>query len=259
MKSKIKLILIVLVIQSLHVHAQFNKNQVIAHRGAWKTDRIPQNSIAALNKAVELGCAATEFDVQLTKDHVLVVNHDADFMGMDVATSTLEQLRAVELPNGERLPTAREYIVAGMKQNNTKLIFELKTSSLGLKRTLEAAEMAVALVKELNAQSWVEYILFNYEAAKKIIALDSSALVSYLNGDVSPQQAKDDGFYGLDYHYSVFAKNPLWMKEAQSLGLALNAWTVNNVEDMQLLLDQDIDYITTDEPEVLIKLLSEQQ
>ena len=50
----------------------WNKNQVIAHRGAWKKNNFPQNSIASLNEAVKLGCYGSEFDVWMTADNVLV-------------------------------------------------------------------------------------------------------------------------------------------------------------------------------------------
>jgi glycerophosphoryl diester phosphodiesterase len=41
-----------------------------------------------------------------------------------------------------------------------------------------------------------------------------------------------------------------WIKEAKDLGLKLNAWTANKQEDIDWLLEQDFDYITTDEPEL---------
>jgi glycerophosphoryl diester phosphodiesterase len=42
---------------------QFQKNKVIAHRGAWKAQGLPQNSLASLREAVRLGCEGSEFDV----------------------------------------------------------------------------------------------------------------------------------------------------------------------------------------------------
>lgn len=235
--------------------AQFIQNEVIAHRGAWKTDGIPQNSIASLHRAIELGSAGTEFDVHLTKDNILVVNHDADFYGIDIATSTYAELLAKKHPNGESIPTAEDYLREGMKQRNTKLIFELKSSNLGVERTLESADLAVQLVKELGADEWVEYILFSYDGAKRVIELDPQAKVYYLNGDITPAQAKQDGFYGLDYHFQLYRKNPTWIKEAHDLGLVVNAWTVNTSEEMNHLLDQDVEFITTDEPALLLDVI----
>jgi len=237
----------------------FMDNQVIAHRGAWKKDGLPQNSIAALQKAISLGVAGTEFDVHLTKDNVLVVNHDNDYNGIEIATATYKELLAINLPNGEKIPTAEEYIREGMKQKETKLIFELKTSPLGVERTKESAVLAVELVKSLQAEEWVEYILFSYEGAKKIIELDAEAKVWYLLGDVEPAQAKADGLYGLDYNYRIYRQNPEWIKEAHALGLLVNAWTVNNADEMRHLLDQNVQFITTDEPALLFEVLRERK
>ncbi|MDR0661304.1 MAG: hypothetical protein LBG19_11065 [Prevotellaceae bacterium] len=55
----------------------FSNNKVVVHRGAWKADSLPQNSIASLKKAIALGCTGSEFVVHLTADDVLVVSHDA--------------------------------------------------------------------------------------------------------------------------------------------------------------------------------------
>src|SRR5690606_9961099 len=158
-----------------------------------------------------------EFDVHRTKDGVLVVNHDKDFYGLDIATSTYKELLSKKHPNGETIPTAKAYLKTGMKQNRTKLIYELKTSAWGKEYTLKAAEESVKLVHKLQGQKQVEYILFDYDAAKRIIALDPDAKVSYLNGDVSPAQAKRDGFFGLDYNSKVFKEHPSWIKEAREL------------------------------------------
>ncbi|MGK6349800.1 glycerophosphodiester phosphodiesterase [Parapedobacter sp. DT-150] len=235
--------------------AQFIQNQVIAHRGAWKVDSLPQNSIASLHRAIELGCAGTEFDVHLTKDDVLVVNHDHEFYGMDIGTSTYAELLTKKHPNGESIPTAEEYLREGMKQKKTKLIFELKTSKLGKERTQYSADLSVQLVKKLRADKWVEYILFDYDGAKRVIEQDPKAKVYYLNGDITPAQAKADGFYGLDYHFTVFQKNPTWIKEAHDLGLIVNAWTVNDEEEMRNLLDQEVEYLTTDQPALALDVI----
>ena len=233
----------------------FNNNKVVAHRGAWKIGGLPQNSIASLKKAVELGCAGTEFDVHLTADNVLVLCHDNSYMGMTIEKTTYNELVKQPLPNGEKLPTLKEYLVEGMKQNKTKLFLEIKSSST-VERTVRTAEKAVGLVKELGAEGWVFYIAFNYSAAKRIAELDPKAQVAYLNGDASPQQLKGDKISGLDYNLNVFKKNREWIKEAKTLGLNINVWTVNKPEDMDWLLEQGVDYITTDEPEMLLKKVS---
>ncbi|OOG77903.1 glycerophosphodiester phosphodiesterase family protein [Algoriphagus sp. A40] len=235
---------------------KFHVNKVIAHRGAWKTQGIPQNSIASLSEAVRLGCEGSEFDVWMTSDEVLVVNHDPEYQGMDIETSTYEQLLTKQLPNGEKIPTLKEYLREGKKQKKTKLILEFKPSRVSVERSEKVGEMSVKTVKELKAQKWVDYITFSYEGGKKAIATDPKANVAYLTGNIPPAQLKEDGFFGFDYNIGVLRKKPEWITEAQQLGLTVNAWTVNKEEDMKWLLDLKVDFITTDEPELLFKLIN---
>lgn len=231
------------------------QTQIITHRGAWKNTEAPQNSLASLNEAVKQKAWGSEFDVHITKDDVLVVNHDNDFYGIDIATATYEELLAKKHPNGESIPTAEEYLKEGLKQKGTKLVYELKTNKLGTERTLKAAELSVALVKKLKAEKQIEYIAFSYDACLKLKELNKKAKVHYLNGDKSPQELKDAGLNGLDYHVSVLKKHPEWVGEAKKLKLKTNVWTVNKEEDMRYFIDQKVDYITTDEPELLKTVL----
>ncbi len=237
--------------------AQAKRTKIIAHRGAWKANNLPQNSIASLREAIRLGCFGAEFDVHLTKDDVLVVNHDRDFYGIDIATATYEELLKIKHPNGEKIPTAEEYLREGLKQKKTRLIYELKTSPQGPERMRKAADLSVELVHKLGAQKQVDYILFSYEGGKRIIERDPKARVAYLNGDFAPAGVKADGFWGIDYNYNVFKKNPAWIKEAHHAGLTVNAWTVNNREEAINLLNQRVEFITTDEPELLLRLVKE--
>ena len=98
-----------------------------AHRGYWNAER-PENSLAAFRAAVEHGYGM-ELDVHRTMDGHLVVHHDDSLKrmtGQDVviARSTLAQVRACCLPNGEPIPTFDELLetVAGKQP----LIIEVK-------------------------------------------------------------------------------------------------------------------------------------
>ncbi|MFT4025009.1 MAG: glycerophosphodiester phosphodiesterase family protein, partial [Flavihumibacter sp.] len=239
--------------------AQFADNPVIAHRGAWKKNDLPENSIASLKEAIRIGCAGSEFDVHLTKDNVIVVNHDDAFFGIDIDKATYAELLAKKHKNGEFIPTAEAYLREGMKQQRTKLIYEIKVSTEGKERTLELTRRSVALVKKLKAEKWVEYISFDYDACLLVHQLDPQAGVYYLTGDKSPEQLQADGLRGLDYHFSVFDKQPGWLADALARKLVTNAWTVNEAAIMQKLLDQHIDFITTNEPELLFSLLKEKK
>jgi len=232
----------------------WNKNQVIAHRGAWKKNQYPENSIASLQEAVRIGCYGSEFDVWMTKDSILVVNHDPTFLGIKIETATYNDLLKKTLSNGEYIPTLESYIKAGKKQKSTKLILEIKPSTLGKERTIELTDRCIKLVDQLKAGDWIEYISFSYDACKRVKNLVPAARVFYLNGDVAAEQLKADGLTGADYPYPVYKKDN-WIEHAHQIGLMINAWTVNSIVDMQWLLLQKADFITTNEPELLFEVL----
>ncbi|WP_447640774.1 MULTISPECIES: glycerophosphodiester phosphodiesterase family protein [Chitinophagaceae] len=234
---------------------RFNTNVVVAHRGAWKTNGLPENSIASLKQAIKIGCTGSEFDVHLTSDDSLVICHNDDYQGMVIEKSTFAQLATKPLSNGERIPTLREYLETGNTQNKTRLVLEIKKSIINDARTLVLTQRCVDEVRKLHAQSIVVYISFDYAACIKVRELDKNANIEYLNGDVAPEKIKTDKLNGIDYHMSVFKKHPEWVEEAKKLGVDLNAWTVNSKEDLQYFLDQKFDLITTNEPELLFSLI----
>ena len=232
---------------------RFAKNKVIAHRGAWKAEGFPENSVAALKHAIALGCTGSEFDVQMTTDAILVVNHDDEFMGMSIAASSYADLSVHQLSNGEKLPTLRDYILAGMENNiATRLVCEIKPTT-SVERGEKMAEKAIKLVKELKADKMTVYISFGYEILQKIKKLNPKAHTQYLNGEKSPEELKADGIDGLDYHFEVFREHPEWIESAKKNNLVLNAWTVNEPVDMEWLLEEGFDFITTNEPEILLE------
>ena len=230
-------------------------NKVIAHRGAHKNTGVPENSIASLKAAIQMGCGGSEFDIHMTADSMLVINHDHTLQGLDIETSTYPALLEKSLSNGEKIPTLENYLLAGLGQTATKLIAEIKPSRVSNERSLALAEKVVAMVKKVKADPAVVYISFDYDILKKVQQLDPKASLQYLRGDVTAEQLKADGF-DADYHFSTFQKNPDWIKNARALGIVVNAWTVNNPLTMDSLLAQQVDFITTDEPEMLLKKLN---
>lgn len=237
------------------VKDEFLTNKVIAHRGAWKNFNTSENSFAALKNAIKLGCQGSEFDVHFSADTIAFVNHDPSINGKVIELNQAQNLKQILLNNGEALPMLEDYLKSGLNQNKTKLILEIKPSKLGKERVNLIAKTILNIVKENKAQAWVEYISFDYEICKALLINDPYVKVVYLNGDKTPQELYDAKFYGLDYHYSIYKKNPTWIKEALGLGLTVNAWTVNDQETMQWLLNEDVNFITTNEPEMLLKMV----
>lgn len=229
--------------------------QVVAHRGAWKNTGAPQNSLASLKAAIAMGCAGSEFDVHMTVDSLLVINHDADYGGIKVQENTYDTLAKHKLSNGEALPLLKDFIAIGMQQRATRLVLEIKPSTKGAEWAMATTEKVVQLVHHMQAQQWCMYISFDYEICRKIKALDSDAHVQYLGGNKALPTLLTDGISGFDYHYSVLKKQPDLVQNAKAMGLSTNAWTVNNEKTMEWLVETGIEYITTDEPERLMELI----
>lgn len=232
-----------------------NTTQVIAHRGAWKNTDVPENSIAALQHAIELKCWGSEFDVHLSSDSVPFILHDHSIQGIHIEKTTAAKLKQIKLANGEQLPTLESYLEAGKNQTTTRLILEIKSSSISKERSLALAAKCVQMVKKLNVTSITEYIAFDFDVCKKVKALDPSATVTYLNGDKSPDDLAAAGLDGMDYHFSVFKQHEDWLEISRKKKLITNVWTVNDAETMRWFIDRNVDYITTNEPERLIELL----
>lgn len=232
----------------------FATNPVIAHRGAWKTKNLPQNSIASLKEAINLKCHGSEFDVRMTKDNVLIVTHDKDYNDLLVEETTYAELSKTKLPNGEILPTLKEFLIAGMKDNKTTgFIFEIKPTS-SKERNIIITDKSLALVKELKAEKYiVSYISFSLDILNRIVAKQPNVKTQYLDGSKSPEFLKESGITGLDYITYKLKNHPEYIKSAKEIGITLNAWTANSVEEIDWLLENEFDYITTNEPELIFE------
>ena len=234
----------------------FSPNSVIAHRGAFKKNNFPENSIASLREAIRLGCTGSEFDVRMTADSVLVICHDPVHGGLAIETSTYQDLKKIPLKNGEELPTLKQYLLAGKKNNaTTRLVLEIKPSPSGKERGQLIAERVVEMVRQCGVEKITEYISFDFAILKRVQSLQPSAFTHYLNGEKAPDEIKKEGISGIDYNISVFRKNPDWIKQAKALGLILNVWTVNDPDQLEWCINQSFDFITTNEPEYLLERL----
>ncbi|MDR2920572.1 MAG: glycerophosphodiester phosphodiesterase [Tannerella sp.] len=228
--------------------------QVIAHRGFWKSDGSAQNSIVALEEANRMNLYGSEFDVHMTVDGVLVIFHDNKINEVEIQNMPYAVIKDSLLSNGEKIPTLREYLEAA-KRTNIQLIFELKPHATP-ERNREAARASVELINEKNLAHRTEYITFNLDAGKELIRLAPEAKIYYLNGELSPQELKDLGFAGLDYHYNVLKQHTEWFADAKKLGLGINVWTVNDTTLMREMIDLGADFITTDIPVDALEFIS---
>ena len=229
------------------------QTQVIAHRGFWKTEGSAQNSIAALEKAAEERLYGSEFDVQVTLDGKLIVNHDAKFQGFVIAETPFKELKKIKLKNGEKLPTLKKYLKAGKKQD-IQLILEIKSHKSKEVEDKMAADI-VKMVTKMGLQKQVEYIAFSLNICEQLAKLTPESEIAYLNGNLPPAELKKKGINGIDYNQTVLEKHPEWVEEAHRLGMKVNVWTVNKEDMMRKFIDMKVDYITTDYPLETQKLL----
>jgi glycerophosphoryl diester phosphodiesterase len=243
-----KIILGLAVLSTVVMNAQ---TQIIAHRGYWQTQPpTTENSIKSLENAQNLKIYGSEFDVRMTKDGVLVINHDEHHEKMEISETDFKELKKVKLSNGEDFPTLKEYLKQGKKDKALKLIVEIKPDKTKEKED-ELTAKTIKMVKDMKLESQSEFISFSLNICKEIKRLEPTFKVQYLKGELSPEQIKNEGLDGIDYHYSIFQKNPTWISEAKALGLVTNVWTVNDVAIANELKAQGVGFITTNIPDQL--------
>jgi glycerophosphoryl diester phosphodiesterase len=112
--------------------------QIAAHRGVHND--LPENSLPAFKKAIELGIDIIEVDVRHTKDDSLVIMHDATVNRMtngkgrvdEFTFSALRELRLTcnEQLTDEKIPTLEEVLI--LAKGKILVDLDLKTSCLPL-------------------------------------------------------------------------------------------------------------------------------
>ena len=145
---------------------------VIAHRGA--SYHAPENTLTAFRKACEMSVDGIETDIQITKDHQMVIHHNytvddtADGTGQ-ISEMTLEQLKTLDFgaqknPEyaGERIPTVDECVdtVKALLLIN----LELKAP---VDRTVPYVQMVVDCVKKHDILDRVVLSAFDHNLLRE--------------------------------------------------------------------------------------------
>ena len=225
------------------------QTKIIAHRGAWKEFNLPENSIASLEKAIELKCDGAEFDVRRTLDGVLVVNHDPVYFGDTIQTNTYAHLNRNKLSNGESLPTLEQYFLKGTQdKHKTLLICEIKAAIKDNEQDSLATIETLALAKKLKIEKRIVYISFSKDILSWIKEQQSKATVLYLESDLSIDAVVQNKFDGINLHYTSFKNNSQLSEAAKKAGLKIGSWTVNELSDLTILQQQGVEWITTNQP-----------
>ncbi len=238
------------------------KIAVTAHRGFWKCEEAgyAENSIKSLELAQQNKLWGSEFDVHITSDLVLLVHHDPDIDGIRIWDHNYADFKDCRLKNGEKIPTLDEYLTQGEKSRKTVLVFELK-QQIDKAHEDYMVDQSIKALKEhgLYNPKRVIFISFSLNMCERLAALCPGFTVQYLSGDKTPEELAELGINGIDYHYSVFPKNPAWFKQARDNKMSINCWTVNDEKDIQEMIGLGVDCITTNEPLLVRKELGKKE
>ena len=225
--------------------------EIVAHRGFWNCEEAgyARNSIAALRCAQEAGFFGSEFDVNMTKDSVLIVFHDDNVEGKKIEKHNLDTFKYFRLENGEPIPTLDEYLEQGKKYPKTMLVYELKKHSSD-----ELEDLFVDLtIKKLEEHGLLDpervmFISFSFHMCTRLAEKLPDFTVQYLNSDKAPAKVKSKGISGIDYNRTVLGIKSKWVQKAKRLGMSVNVWTVNKEKEMEKMIGLGVDQITSDYP-----------
>lgn len=238
--------------------------QIFAHRGF--SGYYPENTMLAFQKVAEETVAdGIELDIQLTKDGEIVIMHDEM---LDRTTNgsgwlkdhTLEELKMLSVGVNvkgffprQTIPTLREYFTW---LKTTKLItnIELKTSYFeyeGIEENL------IAMVKEFGLEDQIWYSSFNHYTVARIKKLMPEAKCGLLTDTWLMnigEYAASQGAASVNARTYFCAKEGV-AADLHAHNIALQAWTPNDAEMMQELVDAGVDVLITNYPDIAAKVL----
>lgn len=238
--------------------------QIFAHRGF--SGYYPENTMLAFQKVAEETVAdGIELDIQLTKDGEIVIMHDEM---LDRTTNcsgwlkdhTLEELKMLSVGVNvkgffprQTIPTLREYFTW---LKTTKLItnIELKTSYFEYEGI---EEKLIAMVKEFGLEDQIWYSSFNHYTVARIKKLMPEAKCGLLTDTWLMnigEYAASQGAASVNARTYFCAKEGV-AADLHAHNIALQAWTPNDAEMMQELVDAGVDVLITNYPDIAAKVL----
>lgn len=219
-----------------------DRQQIIAHRGAWKDFAFPQNSVAAFLKAQELKLGGTEFDLQFTKDEKVIIAHDDTFRGSYISQKRYIQLRGYQFFKHEKTLTFKRLL--RFWGGETTLWIELKPSNLnGIQKKKFCKEVLHILA---DRKSNIHFISFDFSIVKELRKL-SDLSCFYLDDDLSIEKLHKNEIYGIDADYCRYFNDETLLPTLKKWKMQSNAWTVNDKAIADKLIHLGVDTITTDE------------
>lgn len=240
----------------------------IAHRGAAALE--PENTLRAVEAALRLGVEMVEIDARPCADGTLVVIHDDDLDRTAhapgrVSACTLEQLRALDVGKGERIPTLEE--VLALLRGRALVNIDQKVDNIApqLLATIDRAGSRDETMLSGNAAR--TFVAMRELAPEIRIALSEDAtwrgtplrLLALVSRAAARGQAarimapaRAAGLTGvtLDWH---LAGAPV-VAELKRAGLWVLTWTVDDLGTMRRLRAAGVDGITSNRPDLLMQI-----
>ncbi len=252
-----------------------NGVNVISHRGANRV--APQNTIAAFEKSVEIGCDGFETDIHLTKDGIPVVCHnftiDETSTGKGaIKNMTYEELRQYDFGKykgpefeGTKIPTLDEFLEVSKKLGDKMKVLniEIKSEKFGEAGT-ELAEKTIAVVKNHNL--FDKLLISSFDPAVLVVCkkVDKNCKTGILYSPdnlislkIAPRPVSFCREIGADALHPFFMYvNRLYVERAHRAGIQVNPWTVNKESTAKHLIKLGVDGLITDEPGLMNEILS---
>jgi glycerophosphoryl diester phosphodiesterase len=243
-----------------------------AHQGGAREG--PENTLAAFQKAVDLGFRYLETDAQLTKDRVLVALHDdsldrtTDRRGK-VADLTWDEVSQARVRDGlsgqlsdQGVPRLEDVFT---RWPQARINVDAKDG--------RAVEPLIELVRRLGAIDRVCVGSFSPGRAGAMRRALGPALCTICD-PIDVARLRLGGLGGLlgsvggacaqvpvrqelpgPLPGSVPVVDEAFVRNAHRRGIAVHVWTIDKPADMHRLLDLGVDGIMTDEPSVLRQVL----
>jgi len=231
---------------------------IIAHRGA--AGKAPENTMAAINLAIEDKADWVEIDVQESSDGHVVVIHDSDFMklaqtDLKVWDGTLDQIQAIDIGSwfapefsSERVPLLSDVLEAAKGRAN--VVIELKY--YGHDERLE--QRVVDLVEQMEMVDSTAVMSLKYAAVQKVRALRPDWTVGLLSAKVLGKMNDLDADF---LAVNTAMATPYFVRSNQQAGKKVFVWTVNDKLGMFNMMSRGVDGIITDEPALARDVIAE--
>lgn len=233
----------------------FTYPEIIAHRGS--SEDAPENTLSAVELALEQEADAIEIDVRMTADGTVILMHDSslgrttnDSQNRRVSDVTYNELQELDAGSwfssefeGEKVPTLDEVLeLVGRRAN---LFIEMKDKSRAMN------EQVVELIETHNLENTTS-ILSDSESQLSAIKtlnedIETIMLISTFYGNINTI-INDESIDHFALGFNFYINNDQYVIRMHDSGRKVYAWTVNTEDTIASLSRRNVDGLITDKP-----------